>query len=86
MKGCLVHSRGSSGFGFDPVFEPDGWEKTYAEMSEEEKKRLVDNISGSLSRVGREEIIEKSINAFRSADKDFGDRLTKAVKALRQKS
>jgi hypothetical protein len=36
----LVHSRGSSGFGFDPVFEPDGWEKTYAEMSEEEKNSI----------------------------------------------
>ena len=55
----------------------------YRLMSEEEKKRLVENIAGSLSRVSREEIIEKSISHFRSADKDFGDRLTKAVKALR---
>jgi catalase len=54
-------------------------------MSEDEKKRLVENIAGTLSRVSREEIIEKSIGHFRSADKDFGDRLTKAVKALRQK-
>jgi catalase len=55
----------------------------YRLMSEEEKKRLVGNIAGSLSRVSREEIIEKSISHFRSADKDFGDRLTKAIKALR---
>ena len=57
----------------------------YRLMSEEEKKRLVENISGCLSRVSREEIIEKSVSHFRSADKDLGDRLTKAVKALRQK-
>jgi catalase len=56
----------------------------YRLMSEDEKKRLVENISGSLSRVSHEAIIEKSIGHFRSADKDFGDRLTKAVKALRQ--
>jgi catalase len=57
----------------------------YRLMSEDEKKRLVENIAGTLSRVSREEIIEKSIGHFRSADKDLGDRLTKAVKALRQR-
>jgi catalase len=57
----------------------------YRLMREDEKKRLVDNISGSLSRVSREEITEKSISHLRFADKDFGDRLTTAVKALRQK-
>ena len=56
----------------------------YRLMSEDEKKRLVDNISGSLSRVSKQEIIEKSISHFRSADMDFGDRLTSTVKALRQ--
>ena len=29
--------RGKGGFGYDPVFYPDGWEKTFAEMSLEEK-------------------------------------------------
>jgi catalase len=53
-------------------------------MGEAEKKRLVENIAGSLSKVSREEIIEKSIGHFRLADKDFGDRLAKAVKTLRQ--
>jgi len=57
----------------------------YRLMSEDEKKRLVENISGTLSRVSREEIVEKSIRAFRSADTDLGDRLAKSVKALRQK-
>lgn len=29
--------RGSGGFGFDPVFIPEGFDRTYAEMGEEEK-------------------------------------------------
>ncbi|MCE4600639.1 MAG: XTP/dITP diphosphatase [Desulfurococcales archaeon] len=33
-------ARGSHGFGFDPIFIPDGYEKTYAEMSPEEKNRV----------------------------------------------
>jgi len=32
--------RGSEGFGYDPIFIPDGWEKTFAEISLEEKNRL----------------------------------------------
>lgn len=40
VKGRLVAPRGTSGFGFNPAFEPDGWEKTYAEMSEEEKNSI----------------------------------------------
>lgn len=33
-------ARGSHGFGFDPIFIPDGYKKTYAEMSPEEKNRI----------------------------------------------
>jgi XTP/dITP diphosphohydrolase len=29
--------RGTGGFGYDPVFYPDGWAKTFAEMSPSEK-------------------------------------------------
>jgi XTP/dITP diphosphohydrolase len=29
--------RGTGGFGYDPVFYPDGWSKTFAEMSPQEK-------------------------------------------------
>jgi XTP/dITP diphosphohydrolase len=32
--------RGSSGFGYDPIFVPDGYEKTYAEMTLREKSQL----------------------------------------------
>ncbi len=32
--------RGSGGFGFDPVFKPDGFAKTFAEMTTEEKNEI----------------------------------------------
>ena len=31
------HKSGKTGFGFDPVFVPDGYDKTFAEMSSQEK-------------------------------------------------
>lgn len=31
---------GDSGFGYDPIFRPQGYEKTFAEMSEEEKNKI----------------------------------------------
>ena len=35
-----VARRGASGFGYDPVFIPDGHDKTYAEMTLQEKSSL----------------------------------------------
>lgn len=32
--------RGTEGFGYDPIFIPNGWEKTFAEISLEEKNQL----------------------------------------------
>jgi XTP/dITP diphosphohydrolase len=32
--------RGSGGFGYDPIFEPLGWDRTMAELSPEEKDRI----------------------------------------------
>jgi XTP/dITP diphosphohydrolase len=32
--------RGGKGFGYDPLFVPEGFERTYAELSEEEKNRI----------------------------------------------
>ena len=55
----------------------------YRLMGEEEKQRLVDNIAGSLSRVSRDEIVERSIGHFRNADADYGEKVAKAVRALR---
>lgn len=34
------HPKGSNGFGYDPVFYPKGYDRTFAEMSAEEKDHL----------------------------------------------
>lgn len=40
-KGVIIaQRRGDSGFGYDPVFVPDGAAKTFAEMTMEEKNRF----------------------------------------------
>jgi XTP/dITP diphosphohydrolase len=41
VEGTLSsESRGTNGFGYDPIFIPDGQSKTYAEMTAEEKNAL----------------------------------------------
>jgi non-canonical purine NTP pyrophosphatase (RdgB/HAM1 family) len=40
IKGRIVKPRGESNFGWDPIFLPDGYEKTFAEMSQEEKNEI----------------------------------------------
>ncbi len=32
--------RGQGGFGYDPIFQPDGYSQTFAEMNPEEKNRI----------------------------------------------
>jgi inosine triphosphate pyrophosphatase len=39
-SGTIVPPRGALDFGWDPIFEPDGTGKTYAEMSKEEKDAI----------------------------------------------
>lgn len=36
----LSEPRGEKGFGYDPIFRPEGEEKTFAEMTAEEKNRV----------------------------------------------
>lgn len=36
----LTEKRGNNGFGYDPVFKPEGKEKTLAEMSADEKNQI----------------------------------------------
>lgn len=36
----ITEKRGEKGFGYDPVFVPEGYHKTFAEISSEEKNRI----------------------------------------------
>jgi len=41
VEGTIRHERsGSKGFGYDPIFQPDGYDITFAEMSLEEKNAI----------------------------------------------
>jgi catalase len=51
----------------------------YRLMSEAEKKRLVANIAVHLSQVSKDDIIERSVSHFRNADRNYGDRVFRAV-------
>jgi XTP/dITP diphosphohydrolase len=35
-----TRARGTGGFGYDPIFEPAGWDRTMAELSPGEKDRI----------------------------------------------
>lgn len=39
-QGKIVPPRGPTDFGWDPIFQPDGYEQTYAEMEKDEKNRI----------------------------------------------
>jgi XTP/dITP diphosphohydrolase len=59
-KGRIIaEQRGSEGFGYDPIFVPDGAEKTFAEMSREEKaqyshrRKAVDKLVSYLNKSGQ---------------------------------
>ncbi|KAJ8512437.1 hypothetical protein OPV22_002871 [Ensete ventricosum] len=39
-QGKIVPPRGPTDFGWDPIFQPDGYEQTYAEMPKEEKNKI----------------------------------------------
>jgi XTP/dITP diphosphohydrolase len=41
VEGTIRYERaGSQGFGYDPVFQPGGYDITFAEMSLDEKNRI----------------------------------------------
>lgn len=41
VKGSIIEQkRGASGFGYDPVFMPEGYEETFAEMGNAEKNKI----------------------------------------------
>lgn len=40
IQGTIVAPRGEFGFGWDSIFQPDGYSKTFAEMTREEKNAV----------------------------------------------
>lgn len=41
IKGTIIdEQRGNDGFGYDPIFVPDGFDRTFAEMNIEEKNKM----------------------------------------------
>jgi XTP/dITP diphosphohydrolase len=41
VHGAIAEApRGQHGFGYDPIFVPDGWTRTFAEVPEPEKNRI----------------------------------------------
>jgi XTP/dITP diphosphohydrolase len=41
VNGIILDERkGESGFGYDPIFEPEGYKRSFAEMSLEEKNKI----------------------------------------------
>ncbi len=53
VEGTLVAPRGSLGFGYDPMFVPDGHARTFGEMSADEKHGLPADGSTALSHRAR---------------------------------
>jgi len=66
VAGHIVHPpRGSRGFGYDPIFQPEGYDKSFAEMSAQEKHGFQDGDENPLSHRAR---------AFKKfAEQMFGD-------------
>lgn len=52
FKGLIVEPRGENGFGWDPIFQPEGYAKTLAELTSKEKN------SFSMRRIAIEKLKE----------------------------
>ncbi|MEM6383390.1 MAG: RdgB/HAM1 family non-canonical purine NTP pyrophosphatase [Pseudomonadota bacterium] len=66
VEGTLVWPpRGEKGFGYDPMFKPEGFEITFGEMTAEEKHGWIPGQTSGLSHRAR--AFEKLFNAIASA-------------------
>ena len=67
MRGVILDApRGANGFGYDPIFVPDGMDKTFAELTQEEKNRISHRAAACRKAV---EFVE---NEMAILDDDFG--------------
>lgn len=57
----------------------------YRVMKEDERERLVANLAGSLAQVRDQAVVDRCVSYFRAADREYGDRLQKAIAALKAK-
>jgi XTP/dITP diphosphohydrolase len=55
--------RGTNGFGYDPIFIPDGFDKTYAELTAEEKN-LISHRARSFAKMTK--VIKSNLPAARN--------------------
>jgi XTP/dITP diphosphohydrolase len=62
VEGVIAESpRGSNGFGYDPIFIPNGFEKTFAELTPDEKQKISHRKAASVK------MIEKMRDFFGSS-------------------
>jgi len=57
----------------------------YRVMAEDARERLVANLAANFAQVRDQAVIDRCVSYLRSADKEYGDRVEKAVKALKAK-
>ena len=62
VKGTIItEERGEGGFGYDPLFIPDGYDQTFAEMPQELKNKISHRANAFRKAM---EFIEEQMSAF----------------------
>ena len=62
IKGTITLApRGAEGFGYDPVFQPDGFDRTFAELTSEEKNKISHRANAFAKAL---EFVEETISAL----------------------